>query len=125
MKTNELPRARAFLDGQISGDEGVLCAVSGGLDSMCLLHLTWDWAASRGVRVAAAHFNHQLRGKTADRDEAFAATYCRERGIPFLSGGGDTRALARERHLSLEEAARVLRYTFLEQTAQEGALPTS
>jgi len=120
MKTNELPRARAFLDGQISGDEGVLCAVSGGLDSMCLLHLTWDWAASRGVRVAAAHFNHQLRGKTADRDEAFAAAYCRERGIPFLSGGGDTRALARERHLSLEEAARILRYAFLEQTAQEG-----
>lgn len=120
MKTNELPRARAFLDGQVSGSESLLCAVSGGLDSMCLLHLTCDWVASRGTHVAAAHFNHHLRGKTADRDEAFVAAYCREQGIPFLSGGGDTRALARERHLSLEEAARVLRYAFLERAAREG-----
>ena len=50
---------------------GALCAVSGGLDSMCLLEMTVRQGQKQGRRVAAAHFNHQLRGAEADRDEAF------------------------------------------------------
>ena len=49
---------------------GALCAVSGGLDSMCLLEMTVRQGQKQGRRVAAAHFNHQLRGAEADRDEA-------------------------------------------------------
>ncbi len=120
MKKDELPLARDFLSRHAAESERLLCAVSGGLDSMCLLHLTCAWAAPRGIPVAAAHFNHHIRGETADRDEAFVSGYCRERGIPFYSGSGDTRLLAREKHLSLEEAARILRYAFLEKTADEG-----
>ena len=89
--------------------------MSGGLDSMCLLDFTVRWAAGRGIAVAAAHFNHRLRGETADRDEAFVREYCAARGIPFASGRGDTRALAAREGLSIEEAARRLRYEFLEE----------
>lgn len=83
---------------------------------MCLLDFTVRWAAGRGIAVAAAHFNHRLRGEAADRDEAFVRDYCAARGIPFTSGRGDTRALAAREGLSIEEAARRLRYEFLEQT---------
>ena len=44
----------------------VLCAVSGGADSMCLLHLLHTWAGEGGFRVAAAHYNHNLRGAESD-----------------------------------------------------------
>ena len=86
------------------------------LPIMCLLDFTVRWAAGRGIGVAAAHFNHCLRGGTADRDEAFVRDYCGARGIPFASGRGDTRALAARDGLSVEEAARRLRYEFLEET---------
>lgn len=94
--------------------ETVLCAVSGGLDSMCLLDLLARWCGEE--HVIAAHFNHQLR-PTADRDEAFVREYCGSRGIPFAAGRGDVRALAKEKGLSVEEAARNLRYAFLRQEA--------
>ena len=93
----------------------ILCAVSGGADSMCLLHLLH----SRGRDVVAAHFEHGIRGEESLRDAAFVQSWCRERGIPCVTGHGDVPAYAREKRLSLEEAARVLRYRFLEETAAE------
>lgn len=114
--TNELMSARRFLRQQFPRGGKVLCAVSGGLDSMCLL----DFMRHQpGFGVCAAHFNHQLRGPLADRDEAFVRETCAAWKIPFFSGCGDTRALAREEGLSIEEAARQLRYAFLERTAAE------
>ncbi len=98
----------------------VLCAVSGGADSMCLLHLLKSMEAERGVCVTAAHFEHGLRGEASLRDMAFVESWCREHGIPCLTGRGDTRALAEAEHLGLEEAARELRYEFLERTAERG-----
>lgn len=95
----------------------LLCAVSGGLDSMCLLHLAVSWGTGEGYTVLAAHFNHQLRGENADRDEQFVRDYCEARNLPFLCGRGDTRALAEADRLSIEEAARRLRYRYLEDTA--------
>ena len=97
----------------------VLCAVSGGADSMCLLHLLKSLEGTRGIRVFAAHFEHGLRGEESLRDMAFVEAWCRERGIPCLTGRGDTRALAASEHLSLEEAARRLRYDFLERAAAQ------
>ncbi|MBQ9393555.1 MAG: tRNA(Ile)-lysidine synthetase, partial [Oscillospiraceae bacterium] len=60
----------------------ILCAVSGGRDSMCLLHYLWTLSAQRDFSVAAAHLDHGMR-PTATRDEAFVADFCREREIPF------------------------------------------
>lgn len=114
---NELAPAREFLRQQFPAGARVLCAVSGGLDSMCLLYFLDTWGPSAGFTAAAAHFNHQLRGEAADRDEDFVRTWCAGRNIPCYAGRGDTRALAAGEGLSLEEAARKLRYAFLEETA--------
>ena len=77
----------------------VLCAVSGGADSMCLLHLLHTWAGEGGFRVAAAHYNHNLRGAESDRDAAFVAEWCAGQDIPCVIGA--------------EETARQMRYEFL------------
>ena len=112
---NELAPARAFLKKRFPAGARVLCAVSGGLDSVCLLDFM---DRQEDFSVIAAHFNHQLRGASADRDEAFVRDLCAARGIPFVSGSGDTRALAEKGGLTVEEAARRLRYGFLEQMAR-------
>lgn len=95
----------------------VLCAVSGGRDSVALLHLLRSLAVEGGFALEAAHFNHHLR-PTADRDEQFVRELCREWGIPLTCGGGDVAALARETGGGVEDAARRLRYRFLEETAE-------
>jgi len=96
----------------------VLCAVSGGRDSMALLHLLTALAAEVGFQVAAGHFNHQLR-PTAERDEAFVRDWCRKHGIPLVCGRGDAGGFARRERLSIEDAARTLRYAFLEDAARD------
>lgn len=96
----------------------VLCAVSGGRDSMALLHLLSALAGGVGFQVAAAHFNHRLRD-SAGRDEEFVRDWCRRHGIPFTCGQGDVRELARREGLSVEDAARILRYAFLRDAAEE------
>ena len=97
----------------LPGDGLILCAVSGGADSMYLLCRLREL----GYPVAAAHFNHGLRGPEADRDEAFVRDFCAARDIPFAAEKGDVRAFAARERLGLEEAGRRLRYAFLQRTA--------
>ena len=92
--TIDLSPAEAFLEVHTRRGQHLLCAVSGGLDSMCLLRFVSRWAAEHGRTVTAAHFNHQLR-ETASRDEAFVRDWCAEQGIPFAAGSGDVRAAAK------------------------------
>ena len=116
-KMNELTAAAEFLRGRFPHGGRVLCAVSGGLDSMCLL----DYMTRQpSFSVGAAHFNHCLRGAEADRDEEFVRDHCGKRRIPFVSGSSDTRSLAEREGLSTEEAARRLRYEFLNKAAEDG-----
>ena len=96
----------------------VLCAVSGGRDSMAMLHLLSALAEEGGFRVAAAHFNHRLR-PTADRDEEFVRSWCGENGVPLEAGSGDVRTYAQESGTGIEDAARRLRYRFLSETADK------
>lgn len=96
----------------------VLCAVSGGRDSMALLHVLLTLGTQQGFAVAAAHYNHHLR-ESAARDEALVRRWCGERGIPLTVGGGDVRAFAGSSGKSIEDAARTLRYEFLENAAAE------
>lgn len=104
-------------------DGCVLCAVSGGADSMCLLNWLVELSAKYGCTVAAAHFNHGLRGAQADRDEQFVRDFCAKKNIPCYCGRGDVAAVAAEYGWSVEEAGRNLRYRFLQETAKEiGAL---
>ena len=93
----------------------VLCAVSGGADSMCLLALL---LRTGGCSVAAAHFEHGIRGEESLRDCAFVEEFCRAKGIVCYTAHADVPAWAKEHGLGLEAAARELRYAFLEQTAE-------
>jgi len=96
----------------------VLVAVSGGADSIALLHLLHSLRAT-GVLVLAgsAHLNHQLRGRDSDEDEAFCRAVSAELGVPFLSEAADVATRAREEKRSIEDAARRARYAFLERAA--------
>lgn len=94
----------------------VLCAVSGGADSVCLLH----WLSRRkDISLMAAHFNHQLRGKESDRDQQFVRELCEKWHIPLTVGQGDVASHANKQGLSIEEAARNLRYAFLREAAEK------
>ena len=95
----------------------VLVALSGGGDSMCLLHLLSALGSKGGFSVAAAHYNHRLRGAESDRDEAFVRDFCAARGIPCILGGGDVAVEAKRLGRGLEETARRLRYAFLQESA--------
>ena len=96
----------------------VLCAVSGGRDSVYLLHRLLEWSEQLQLTVFAAHYNHCLRGEESDRDEAFVSDMCQTLGIPLFTGRGDVAGYAAEHGLGVEEAARTLRYAFLEETRQ-------
>lgn len=90
----------------------VICAVSGGADSVCMLHVLLSLRGTLGITVEAAHFNHHLRGAESDRDEAFVRALCASMDVVLHAGGGDVRARAAQTHESVEEAARKLRYAF-------------
>jgi tRNA(Ile)-lysidine synthase len=92
----------------------VLCALSGGADSMYLLCRLRE----AGYEAHAAHYNHRLRA-TADRDEQFVRNWCKEHSIPLSVGSGDVAQFAAEHGLGIEEAARKLRYDFLYGTAAQ------
>ena len=96
----------------------VLCALSGGADSMCLLHLLAGLAGEVGFSLSAAHYNHQLRGAESDRDERFVRARCAEYAIPLTVGTGDVAAAARAQGRGVEETARRMRYTFLQAAAE-------
>ena len=93
----------------------VLCAVSGGADSVCLLDLVRRLG---DVECFAAHYDHRLRESSA-QDAAFVRRLCKDWDIPLIEGAGDVAACARERGLSLETAAREARYAFLYCAAEE------
>ncbi|MCI9551688.1 MAG: tRNA lysidine(34) synthetase TilS [Oscillospiraceae bacterium] len=112
----------AFQFGLIPPGGGVLCALSGGADSMYLLCRLLEGRERYGWRVCAAHLNHGLR-ETAGRDEKFVRDWCGRRGVPLAVGFEDVAGYARREGLSLEEAGRTLRYRFLGQAALEAGCP--
>lgn len=95
----------------------VLCALSGGADSMYLLCRLLEGRGRYGWTVQAAHYNHQLR-PTAGRDEDFVREWCAKHDVPLTAGRGEVGRYAKQEGLSTEEAARALRYAFLEQAAE-------
>lgn len=95
----------------------ILCAVSGGEDSMCLLHLLFALGREKNFRVAAVHLNHLMRGADAGRDEEFVRAFCAERDIPFYAGRCDVREKAKSEHITVEEAGRQARYDLFYEAA--------
>ena len=106
-----LNKLRAFAreQGLISPGDSVVCAVSGGADSMALLWALYLLKEEWRLDLSAAHFNHHLRGAESDRDEAFVRAFCDGYGIPLHLGSGTIAAGKK----GLEAAARDARYAFL------------
>jgi tRNA(Ile)-lysidine synthase len=100
----------------------VIVAVSGGADSLCLLHLLNQLCGPGKrypeVRLHAAHLNHRLRGEASDRDAAAIVSIVESWGLPCTSGEVDVAELALVERRSLEDAARSARYHFLREVAQ-------
>lgn len=98
----------------------VLCAVSGGADSVCLLHWLNALRREYGFALTAAHYNHKLRGSESLRDaefvRSFVAACCPD--VPLIMGSGDVAHTAAQRKAGIEETAREMRYAFLQETAR-------
>ncbi len=106
-------RSRVMDPGLIQRGEHVLAAVSGGVDSVVLLHLLLGVRDAYNLTVSVAHLNHGLRGEDADADQAFVEDLCRQHSVPCVSEKRDVLRYAQIHRLSEETAARVVRYDFL------------
>jgi len=104
-------------DSVLGLDRIVLCALSGGPDSMALCDILDRAGEPLAIRLFAAHLNHGIRGRESDADEEFVRGFCLERGIPLEIGKADIPSKAAESGLSVEMAARSARYEFLAEVA--------
>ncbi len=100
------------------GDK-VIVAVSGGPDSICLLKVLYDLTNDLEINISVAHLNHCLRGKDADKDEAYVKQFCSKLNIDFYSKRVDVNNLAKRKGQSCEMAGRLARYEFFEDLRQQ------
>lgn len=106
---NEL-RAQLRRYDMLQPGDTVVCAVSGGADSMALLWAMYLIKDKMGIQLEAAHFNHGLRGAESDRDEQFVREFCQRFDIPLHVGKGQVRPGKK----GLEAAAREARYAYFD-----------
>ncbi len=108
-------RVRDFVQRHklIPPQEKVVVAVSGGADSVSLIHILTAWQEEMGIKLHVAHLDHQLRASESARDAEYVADLAASLGVPVTIGKRDVAAYGRARSCSTEEAARELRYDFL------------
>ena len=106
-----LNKLQLFITEQelVQPGEEVVCAVSGGADSVALLFALYLLKEKLQIRLSAAHFNHHLRGAESDQDQAFVEEFCSRYDIPLYKGG----AAVETGPKGLEAAARDARYGYL------------
>ena len=102
----------------VSSQQTLLVAVSGGPDSVCLLHILVNLQNELGTGLHVAHLNHQLRGAESEADARYVSDLAHQLGIPATIEERDVKSHQTQHHLSLEEAAREVRYTFLAEVAR-------
>ena len=100
-----------------ANDSGILVALSGGADSTALLLICQQYAQSNGIKLAAAHLNHNLTSAAGDT-EVWVTELCRSLSTELFTKSADVAAYARTQHLSTEAAGRELRYGFLAEVAK-------
>lgn len=96
----------------LEAGQQVLVAVSGGPDSMALLHALYTLAANLQIELAVAHLNHQLRGAAADADERYVREWAERWSLPYFAERQDVAARAAQQGISVEHAGRRARYEF-------------
>ena len=114
-----LPKMRTFTSKLISRKDCVLVGLSGGADSVCLLHFLQYLAKEKHFALAAVHVNHGLRGRAAAADEKFCKALCKQLGIDLFVKKVDAAAVAKKYDLSPEHGARKARYGAYQQVAKK------
>ncbi|AND86172.1 tRNA lysidine(34) synthetase TilS [Clostridium tyrobutyricum] len=97
----------------------VVVAVSGGPDSLCLLHILYKLKEELDINLYVAHLNHCLRGKESDEDEKFVKNFCQSLDIEFRSKRVDINKISQQRNMSCETAGRKVRYEFFNEVKKE------
>lgn len=103
----------------LAPNDALVVGVSGGPDSVALLHILHEITLSYHLTLHVAHLNHSSRGREADADEAFVVALAQDWQIPITTERIDVPAVARREGLAFEEAARRVRYGFLCRVAQQ------
>lgn len=103
----------------ISYGDGIVVGISGGYDSVCLLHILYSIAEEYSLKLYPVHINHMLRGHEAKRDEEFVKAFCSELGLDALTVSVDIAEKAAQEKVSLEEAGRIVRYHVFNQVVKE------
>ncbi|MBR5535914.1 MAG: tRNA lysidine(34) synthetase TilS [Clostridia bacterium] len=106
-------------NSMLKAGDNVICAVSGGADSMALLCALYEIKDELGIKVYAAHLNHSIRGDEAEGDYLFVKNFCQERGIELFYRKVDIPYLAIKMHKSEEEAGREERYRLFYESAEK------
>lgn len=105
-------------NNMIKDGQTVLVALSGGMDSVALFNVLNNLKTELGFDIVCAHFDHGIR-ETAKRDSAFAQKISLDAGVRFFLGEGDVPRYSKEKNISIEMAARELRYKFLREIKEE------
>ncbi len=109
----------------VENGSSVVAAVSGGSDSMAMLHILNRLKDEIGFSLEAIHVNHGIRGADADSDERFVENYCSDNGIPLRICRADVVAYAKQNGLGLEEAGRIVRYSFFGEYGENALIATA
>jgi len=114
------PRVLHFVQEHhlVSSHDHLLVAVSGGPDSVCLLHTLFKLREELDIRLHVAHLNHQLRDTESEADAQYVSDLAHQLDIPATIEQRDVKSYRAQQRMSLEEAAREVRYTFLAQVAK-------
>jgi tRNA(Ile)-lysidine synthase len=128
MARNPVPRILSRVKGTIQRNhmieprDHIGVAVSGGVDSVALLDILAGLREELHISMMVLHLNHGIRGEEAKRDQRFVQALSKEYALPYLDKVVDCPSYMQERSLSLQEAARELRYLFFEEAIQTHAL---
>jgi tRNA(Ile)-lysidine synthase len=118
MKAEQIVRRTIQDHDLISAGDVVVLGLSGGPDSLCLLHVLAELRSELGFSLSCVHVNHLMRGEKASQDEAWLTSYCLRMQVPLFVAACDVRALAKKDNISVEEAGRRARHDALFTEAQ-------
>lgn len=117
MKSNVIAAINKY--NMIKENDTIVVGVSGGADSMALLHFLLNESDNLKIKVIVTHINHCLRGEESDRDEKFVSDYCRDNGVIFYSCRSNIKSEASEYGISVEECGRKVRYNYFNNIAEK------
>lgn len=117
---NLLQKVEHFINRELYVDNSykIIVAVSGGVDSIVLLDILFNLSKKIGYELSIAHFNHKIRSKTSDIDEQFVISLAKYYQLRIHSASGKVKDYAKKNSISVETAARVLRYNFFEKVSR-------